>query len=235
MPSLHKAQGLRWLRRACVAIAISTCAPSAYAAASGTPIGNKIGVTAPTPVARYYGAAIGGFTSLSDMQVSLKKQPGEYTTTDLAVVIRRMDGTFVSGVKFLKAATEVKVQIPANSMVCSVDWRGDKLCGDNVKVCGGPITQTNHYQISMYLLTDVPDPAGNPPALGASFVRKSDAKLLVTKGQGVRGFNPATLEYPLTKNAPYLPPPGNVSDANTCRPGPEPWPEPEPSYNSTTL
>lgn len=220
---------------AAVASLIPLGLPTANAARPGNPIGQQIGLPTPTPLARYYGAAKGGYTAISDMQVTLKKEVGQYTTTDLAVVIRRMDGTFVTGAKFLKASTELKVQIPANSMVCSVDFRGDKLCFDNVTVCGGSITQKNHYQVGVYLLTDVPDPAGNPPALGGVFVRKSDVKLRVTKGPGVRGFDPATLEYPATKNAPYLPAPGNVNDANTCRPGPEPWPEPEPSYSSTGL
>lgn len=202
-----RASALSWLPGACLAVAALSFAPSANAALSGNPIGTKIGVVAPTPLSRFYGAAIGGYTSLSDLQVSLKKVVGEYTTTDLAVVIRRMDGTFVSGAKFLKGATEIKVQLPSNNSVCSVDWRGDKLCNDNVTVCGGPITQKNHYQIAVYLLTDVPDPANSPPVLGSTFARKGDAKLLVTKGPGVRGFNPATLEYPATKNAPYLPPP----------------------------
>jgi hypothetical protein len=189
----------------------------------------------PTPVGRYYAAAKGGYTSASEMAVTLAKQPNEYAATDLAVVVRRMDGTFVSGTKFLKASPQITLTLPSNPSVCAVDWRGDKLCDGSSKVCGGSITQKNHFQIEIFLLSDVPNPSGAPPALGSTFARKEDLKLRLTKGVGLRGFNPATKEYPLSKNANYLPAPDGVNDASTCRPGPEPWPEPEPSYNSNAL
>jgi hypothetical protein len=189
----------------------------------------------PKPVGRYYAAAKGGYGSVTEMQVTVKKESGQYTTSDLSIVVRRMDGTFVKGVKLPKASSQVAFQVPANSMRCSIDIRGDKLCQDNVTVCGGGITQKNHYEISVYTADKVPDPNVNPPALAATASRVGDPKLRVTKGVGIRGFNPFTNEYPLTKNAPYMPAPVNVSDGMTCRPGPEPWPEPEPSFDSTAL
>ncbi|MCK6575915.1 hypothetical protein L6V77_33085 [Myxococcota bacterium] len=189
----------------------------------------------PKPVGRYYAAAKGGYSAASEMKVTIKKEPGQYTTTDLSVVVRRMDGTLVKGIKFAKANSEVSFEIPANSMRCTVDNRGDKLCQDNVTVCGGGITQKNHYEIAVYTADKVKDPVLNAPALAATPSRVGDPKLRMTKGIGIRGFNPFTNEYPLTKNAPYMPPPVNVSDGMTCRPGPEPWPEPEPSFDSTAL
>lgn len=219
-----------------LALALTAGAPAPADAAlnGGVPI-NGIAIVKPTPVGRYYAAAKGGYTSVSEMAVTLTKQPNEYLATDLAVVVRRMDGTFVSGTKFLKASAQLTLTLPSNPSVCAVDWRGDKLCDGSSTVCGGSITQKNHFQIEVFLLSDVPNPSGAPPALGSTFARKEDPKLRLTKGVGVRGFNPATKEYPLSKNANYLPAPDGVNDASTCRPGPEPWPEPEPSYNSNAL
>lgn len=230
---------MRRLARKAAACAALACALAGPAPATAAQINQLpvqgLSLTKPTPVGRFYAAAKGGYTSASEMNVTLKKQPNEYTTTDLAVVVRRMDGTFVNGYKFLKASTQLSLTLPSNPAVCAVDYRGDKPCDGSSTVCGGSITQKNHFQIEVFLLTDVPDPAGSPPVLGTSFVRKEDGKLRVTKGLGVRGFNPATKEYPLSKNTSYLPAPMDVNDGSTCRPGPEPWPEPEPSYDSTAL
>lgn len=216
-------------------LALFTFATQARAAQPGLAPAQVRVQNAPTPLGRYYGAAKGGYSSASDLQITVQKQPGTYTSTDLAVVVRRMDGTFVHGYKLLKASPDVKFQLPANSMSCSLETRGDKLCNDGVTVCGGSITKKNHFEIAIYTLASVPDPAGNPPALSATSARKADANLRVFKGVGLRGFDPATKEYPATKNTSYLPQPANVTDANTCRPGPEPWPEPEPSHTATAL
>lgn len=219
-----------------LALAVGAGAPAtADAAQNGVVPINGLAIIKPTPLGRYYAAAKGGYTSASEMALTIAKQPNEYAATDLAVIVRRMDGTFVSGSKFLKASAQLSLTLPSNPSVCAVDWRGDKLCDGSSTVCGGSVTQKNHFQIEIYLLSDVPNPAGAPPALGSTFARKDDPKLRVTKGVGLRGFNPATKEYPLTKNANYLPAPDTVNDGSTCRPGPEPWPEPEPSYNSNAL
>jgi hypothetical protein len=219
-----------------LALALPAGAPATADAAQngGVPI-MGLALLKPTPVGRYYAAAKGGYTSVSEMAVTVVKQPNEYAATDLAIVVRRMDGTFVSGHKLLKASPQLTITLPSNPSVCAVDWRGDKLCDGSSTVCGGSITQKNHFQIEIFLLTDVPNPSGAPPALGSTFARKEDLKLRLNKGVGVRGFNPATKEYPLSKNTNYLPAPVGVNDASTCRPGPEPWPEPEPSYNAPGL
>lgn len=208
---------------------------AAQAGQNGVPIGQQLAIAQPTANGRYYGAAKGGYSSLADMQIVVQKTPGSYQNTDLAVVVRRMNGSFVNGYKFFKASTELKFSLPAHPSRCSVETRGDKLCLDNVTVCGGHITQANHFEIAIYTLSAVPDPAVNPPPLSAVAARKNDPGLRVYKGVGVRGFDPGTKEYPATKNVPYMPPPGGINDANTCRPGPEPWPEPEPSYNANAL
>lgn len=228
----------RFAARAALALALAfglgAPAPGDAAQNGGVPI-LGLWLSKPTPLGRYYAAAKGGYTTASEMAVTVLKQPNEYAATDLAVVVRRMDGTFVSGHKLLKASPQLTITLPSNPNVCAVDWRGDKPCDGSNTVCGGSITQKHHFQIEIFLLTDVPNPSGAPPALGSLFSRKEDLKLRLNKGVGVRGFNPATKEYPFSKNANYLPAPVGVNEGSTCRPGPEPWPEPEPSYNAPAL
>ena len=171
------------------------------------------------PKARFYFAALGGWSTpnTDDTKVTIQR-PDALKNQALRVVIRNLgDGT-----------TQTKdVAADRDPIVAWIAPWGP--CPDGQKYGdGGPsrarVRKTRIYEVDVYLASQVPNPA-SPPASPTPHARIVGGSPGGTHGPGVRTFDPGTPDNGVA----FATALAGATNGTECRPGPEPWPEPEPS------
>lgn len=179
-----------------------------------------VNTNGPKPQARYYVAALGGYLTGPNTQISVST-PSDSIAAQMRVVVRNL-ATNVSKVAPLSGA--------GRSRSLTIDGYGPCPAGlDIVLSATKSQIPTGHlYEVSVYGPAEMPDPAKAPkPYLPLGVIKGS---MTTSRNDGLRWFDPAT---PPDGGANWKPDLHKAIDAACCdpiaRPGPEPWPEPEPS------
>jgi hypothetical protein len=181
------------------------------------------GKLAPKPIGRYYVAALGGYVTGADTRVTL-----DFASAGDADKIRVVLRNLATG-----AAKLATVSGNTARRQFAIDGYGPCPAGIDPVVSGtvAQIPTKNLWEIDLYTTAQVPDPAKLPAADGTRGVIK--AAVTVNRAAGLRFFDPAT---PPDGGANWNPDTHKAIDIACCdptkRPGPEPWPEPEPAGTS---
>jgi hypothetical protein len=185
-------------------------------------------------LARTYVAVLGGYTAGADLRVTLKRDALALPNTNIKIVVRKMSDGSLTTTQTMNVGTKSRAFSLPSGFAC-VQRKNNVLvpapqADTNVNgvQIGGYINRKYHYEIAVY---DADVQAGNP-AVAASPARVVGAGITGTHGAGLRAFNPGTKDWGNIDYVPIgMPPPPeyNPAEGLACRPGPEPWPEPEPT------
>lgn len=190
--------------------------------ASGSNIAAVInsGGSGPKPLARYWVAAVGGYSTGPDTMVTL----GAATDADAAalkVVVRNV-ATGTNKVAVLTGSGRTRA--------FQIDGYGPCAAGlDLAKSAQHAIIPTGKlWEIDVY--TSAQMPSATAPKAYTTNLATIKGGLTATRAVGLRWFDPAT---GADGGANWNPEAHKAIDGGCCdttsRPGPEPWPEPEPS------
>lgn len=188
-------------------------------------IAGLVGTNGPKPILRYYAAALGGYATGANTQISLGAG-SDSAAAELRVVVRNL-ATNVSKIAPLSGT--------GRSRSLTLDGYGACPQGLDIVLSAtkSRIPTAHLYEISVYGSAQMPNPAALPkPYLPLSVIKGS---LTAGRNDGLRWFDPST---PPDGGANWNPDAHKGVDAACCdpiaRPGPEPWPEPEPSSKIIT-
>ena len=185
-------------------------------------------------LARTYVAVLGGYTSSADLKLTLNRNALVLPNTNIKIVVRKMSDGSLTTTQTMNVGTNSRAFSLASGFAC-VRLKNNVFVAapqpdtnNNGVQIGGYINRKYHYEIALY---DAGVQADNP-AVAASPARVVGAGITGTHGAGLRAFNPGTKDWGSIDYVPIgmpAPAPKNPADGLACRPGPEPWPEPEPT------